>query len=297
MSFIKYQHIERLGTTETAGIEEGVCYIFPKIDGTNGSIWLEDGNIKTGSRNRELDLTADNAGFHQWVMQQENIKQFFVIHPEARLYGEWLVPHTIKTYRDEAWKKFYVFDVIDSDKYLSYEEYSPVLERCGIDYIPAICKINNPTAEKLIEMLDKNVFLIKDGMGTGEGIIIKNYDYINRFGRVTWAKIVKNEFKDQHCKNRMFGVPELKCTAYIEEKITEKYVTESLIEKEYAKIVNDVGGWSSKLIPRLLGVIFYCLVSEEAWNFIKDFGNPVVDFKKLNNFAIRRVKQLKPELF
>ena len=40
MEFTKYQHIERLGTTETNGIEMGMCYIFPKIDGTNFRITL-----------------------------------------------------------------------------------------------------------------------------------------------------------------------------------------------------------------------------------------------------------------
>ena len=39
-SFSKYQHVERLGTTETNGIEMGMCYIFPKIDGTNSQLWF-----------------------------------------------------------------------------------------------------------------------------------------------------------------------------------------------------------------------------------------------------------------
>ena len=41
MEFKKYQHIERLGTLEVEGIELGTCYVFPKIDGTNGSnlVW------------------------------------------------------------------------------------------------------------------------------------------------------------------------------------------------------------------------------------------------------------------
>ena len=35
--FKKYQHVERLGTSEVQGIENGMCYVFPKIDGTNAS--------------------------------------------------------------------------------------------------------------------------------------------------------------------------------------------------------------------------------------------------------------------
>ena len=65
--FFKYQHVERLGTTETNGIEMGMCYIFPKIDGTNSQLWWNNG-LKAGSRNRELYLDNDNAGFYNWAV-------------------------------------------------------------------------------------------------------------------------------------------------------------------------------------------------------------------------------------
>ena len=37
--FKQYQHIERFGTSEVESIEFGLCYVFPKIDGTNSSMW------------------------------------------------------------------------------------------------------------------------------------------------------------------------------------------------------------------------------------------------------------------
>lgn len=297
MEFLKYQHIEKINTTETEGIENGICYIFPKIDGTNGSIWKDGFQIKAGSRNRELSLENDNAGFFAWLIDQENIRHFFIKYPDIRLYGEWLVPHTIKTYREDAWRKFYVFDVMENENYLDYEKYREILEEYNIDYIPAMCKINNPTNEKLFELLEKNNFLIQDGKGAGEGIVVKNYDYKNRFGRVTWAKIVKNEFKEKLSKNLNFGVPELKNKTDIEEKIINQYVTETLVNKEYAKIATAEGGWSSKFIPRLFGVVYYCLITEEGWNIIKGFNYPVIDYKKLNNLTIQKIKEIKTDLF
>ncbi len=48
MEFNKYQHIERFGTDEVENIEFGRCFIFYKIDGTNGQVYLDaDGNIKS----------------------------------------------------------------------------------------------------------------------------------------------------------------------------------------------------------------------------------------------------------
>jgi hypothetical protein len=277
------------------GIEIGECYVFPKIDGTNASVWLDrHGIIQAGSRNRHLTINSDNAGFYDWAVRQASLSEYLKANPSHRLYGEWLVPHALRTYRDDAWKNFYVFDVMDGDKYLHYGEYSKLLEKYGIEYIPPICVIKNPTQERLFAQLEKNGYLIKDGSGVGEGIVVKNYDYKNKYGRVTWAKIVTNEFKAKHSKTQ---VTEIKETTTIEQRICEKYVTKSLIEKELSKIESENDGWSSKLIPRLIGTIYYCLVSEECWNFVREFKNPTVDFKKLQQLCTLRIKELMPNIF
>jgi hypothetical protein len=297
MEFKRYQHIERMGTPETNGIEFGMCYIFPKIDGTNSQLWWNNG-LRAGSRNRELSLEEDNGGFYAWALQQRSFFEFFEKHPNLRLYGEWLIPHTLKTYQKTAWNKFYVFDVVDETEeeqeiYLPYEVYQPLLDEFDIDYIPPICKVENPSYERMINQLEKNGFLIEDGMGSGEGIVIKNYKYFNRFGRKVWGKIVKNEFKAKHAK---VSVTELSESKMIEVEIVDKYVSLTLVMKEYSKIDTECG-WNSKLIPRLLNTVYYCLIKEESWNFIKEFKNPTIDYKKLFYFTTNKIKELMPQLF
>jgi len=89
IEFRKYQHVERFGTTEVEGIEFGICYVFPKIDGTNASVWLgDDGEIHAGSRNRELSLEKDNAGFYSAIKNDQRIKNYLLKHPTHRLFGE-----------------------------------------------------------------------------------------------------------------------------------------------------------------------------------------------------------------
>ena len=174
MKFKKYQHVERFGNIETEGIELGKCFIMPKIDGTNASCWLDDGEVKGGSRRRELTLEDDNAGFYAWLVQQENIEQYLLKYPNRRLIGEWLVPHSLKTYKKDAWRRFYVFDVMEDigeedEIYIPYDEYKNDLEEYGIDYISPICVINNGSYEQFVIQLNNNVFLIEDGEGVGEG--------------------------------------------------------------------------------------------------------------------------------
>jgi len=291
MEFKKYVHVERYGTTEVEGIDEGTCYIFPKIDGTNSQLFMHEGVLQAGSRNRQLALDNDNHGFYNWAVQQDNLKAFFVKYPDVRLYGEWLIPHSLKTYQDSAWRNFYVFDVELYDRFLNYEVYKDMLEEFNIQYIPPICKVENSTYDRIIDQLQKNTYLIKDGQGTGEGIVIKNYNFVNKYGRVTWAKIVTNEFKAKH--TRVAGTQNITEVTLIEHQIVDKYITLSLCEKEYAKIDD----WSSKKIPQLLNTVYYCLIVEECWNFVKDHKQPTINFKTLMSITFRKVKELMPQLF
>ena len=301
MSFLKYQHLERYGNTEVEGIEVGTCYVFPKLDGTNGSVWLDDSKpfgekFCCGSRNRELALNNDNAGFMNAMIDDSAVVPYIYDNPSHVLYGEWLVPHTLKTYNDDAWRKFYVFDVYDRNKerLLSYDEYSEGLIAAGINVIAPIAIIKNGTEAHFTECLSKAHYLVKDGEGAGEGVVIKNYDYRNKYGRQTWAKIVANEFKAKH--HLAMGAPVVGCEI-VEEKIVDKYVTQALVDKVHAKIVNEMDGWSSKYIPRLIHTVYYDLVTEETWNFVKEFKNPKVDFKVLSHYTTAKIKELKPELF
>lgn len=291
--FIKYMHIERIDTEAVDGLLNGICHIFYKIDGTNGSIWFDE-RVRTASRNRELDSVNyenDNAGFSKWVSEQENIKNFFENYPNLRLFGEWLVPHSLKTYREDSWRKFYVFDVMNGDQFLHYDDYQPLLQQHRIDYIPPLAIAKNPSGEQLLKMLDNSgQFLIKDGEGKGEGIVIKNYDFVNKFGQQIWGKMVTNEFKEKHHKE--MGAPLINGTLLVEERIVEKFCTEAFIEKERAKIINEHGEWSSSLIPKLLGIAYYTLIQEEMWNILREYKNPKIDFKLLNSLVIRRIKEL-----
>lgn len=305
MEFKKYQHIERFGTMEVEGIEFGTCYVFPKIDGTNGSVWHTDGHIQCGSRRRTLTEEEDNANFWQFVCDDGRMADFFLEYPSYRLFGEWLVPHSLKTYREDAWRKFYIFDVVrdlpeehpsgEKFEYLPYDEYKPLLESYGLDYIPCIAQVHNGDYDFFVKQLDGNDFLIEDGKGKGEGIVIKNYDYKNKYGRATWAKIVTSEFHEKHTK--VMGHAEKNAKTAAEEHIVADFCTAAFIEKEYSKIVAANEGWSSSFIPQLLGRAYHELVKEECWNFVKKLKNPMVNFKRLQGLVIAKIKETKPELF
>ena len=316
--FREYMHIEKFGNAEVEGIELGQVYVFPKLDGTNSSVWAQIHNSDTdyplcegepfidvgaGARTRQLDTihpgNHDNAGFATWLYsdRMSDIWKFIRENLTLRLYGEWLVPHTFKGYREDAWRKLYVFDVYNDEtqQYLSYEQYKPILDNYGIDYIPPLAIIKNASYENFVRILDQNFFLCPDGGEPGEGIVIKNYDYENKFGRQCFAKIIRNEFKELH--NKVMGPPDINQGLMNEERVLNKVLTLALVDKTYAKIQNDHDGWTSKYIPELFGRLYYDIIKEELFDSLKEINFGTVNFKTLKAIMIMKIKQLKPELF
>jgi len=294
--FKKYQHLERFGTDEVLNIHLGETYIFPKIDGTNASLWWDDG-LQAGSRTRQLSLESDNAGFYEWALQQECFTKLFSIYPDFVLYGEWLVPHSLKTYRKDAWRNFYVFDVMDYtlEMYLPYNSYQHILNDIGIEYIPPLSICQNGDYERFVKHLEGNNYLIEDGKGNGEGIVIKNYSFQNKYGRTTWAKIVTSEFREKHAKE--MGAPNANMKSPIEHLIVDEYVTEALCEKVLEKIRLDNDGFSSKNIPQLLNTVYHDLVTEDTWHFVKKHKNPTIDFSALQHLTYIKIKSNLPMIF
>lgn len=301
--FIKYQHLEKFGREEVANIELGECYVFPKLDGTNASVWLgDDGEIRCASRRRELTADGkDNAGFRTWAVQQQELLDYLRENPTHRLYGEWLVPHSLKTYREDAWRKFYIFDVAVSDaeghlKYIPYHAYKPMLEAHNLEYVAPLAIVRNGSYEQLVGLLSKNTYLVEDGKGTGEGVVVKNYDFWNRFGRQTWAKIVTSEFREKHAKT--MGSPEIQGKTMPENIVVDNYVTKALCEKVLAKIkVENEGKFPMKQVPRLLSSVYYDLIQEDMWTILKKLKNPTINFGKLQHLVYAKVKENLPEIF
>jgi hypothetical protein len=318
--FKQYLHIEKFGNEAVEGIELGKVFVFPKLDGTNASVWMNntfrgypsgegEPYLGAGSRTRELSIEKDNAGFYHWITtawgETDPWYGFLDKNPTLRLYGEWLVPHSFKGYRAEAWRQFYVFDVFndETEQYLSYDAYKPLLDEFGITYIPPLAIIKNGDYGRFLEHLSKNFFMIPDGGEPGEGIVLKNYDFQNKFGQQAFAKIIRNEFKELH--HREMGAPEINSGKMNEERIIEQTLSVHLIDKTIAKITsvrNSISqevfvSFNKKDIPQLFERVFYDIVKEELWDAWKEIDFATINGKTLKALIINKIKELKPEIF
>lgn len=324
-NFRKYDHVERVGHPDVEGIDIGTVHIFPKLDGTNASVWLEMspcgevGTLGCGSRRREITPKDDNHGFAKWAHDTDidaggfhRLTELLVEHPTWVLYGEWLVPHTLKTYRDDTWRKFYVFDVWDraTERYVPFDEYAHVLDDAGVNVIWPLAIATNPRSDQIIGWAEGNTFLVKEGEGPGEGVVLKNYAWTNKHGRQPWAKHVRGEFKEKHGK--AMGVPEPDGGFQVELAAVEELLTAEMVQKTLTATVMAVAGspqptakisslaleHRAKVIPRLLETVYHDFVVEETWTILKKWkAHQTIDFKRLRSAVVAKTKTYCPELF
>ncbi len=287
MSFFrKYEKINRLGKEETDGILDGLCYIEEKIDGANLSVWIEDGEIHVGSRNN--DVTNNGTGFNgavEYCRNHEGIKKLLSRHPELRLYGEWLVKHTVD-YKATAYKKFYLFDIFDHSKNEFFDTMSVRVfsDDYEIDAVPFLAKLEKPTLEQIMIYVGKSQFGDR-----GEGVVIKNPNFINKFGSRECAKIVTESFKED--SGIVFGGNNKFSDTYWEVYVVNKYMTLPRVQKIMNKIQPMV---DKKLgmehIPRISATAYHDMLTEEIWEISKNAQG--INFNSLKRIAIKKAIQI-----
>ncbi len=292
--FRKYQHVEnKIGSKTTNGLFNGEVTIQPKIDGSNCQMYLDGNQLVIASRTRKLSLESDNANCYNTLSRDERFKRFFADNPNFKLCGEWLVSHKIK-YQDGAYNKFYVFDAILLDtetedgvcEYVPYQLLVELLASYGIEYVPYI-NLQDITHKEITDTIftsyvDFVNFLIEPSeVARCEGVVIKNYNYTNSFGRKTWLKLINEEFYkiSGHQKPRL-PVDKTKELDYVDENLSNH-----LLSKQLHKL--------GEFDRKLTGSYVQSCQTEFLEDFVSKHGE-VLNIKAINNIiAARAVQYLK----
>ena len=286
MTFRKYEKIHRLGKEEVEGILEGTVYIQEKIDGANTSIWLDNRNLKLASRNQEI--TNGFNGFVDYIydrIQGASIRKLLNEYPNYRLYGEWLVKHTIH-YKEDAYRHFYLFDILneENDEWLEPIEVSHLAVSFGIEKPWMMDKLESPTVEQIKEYVGKSAIGDK-----GEGVVIKNSQFINKWGHNCHAKLVTNEFAEDN--GLLFNSNNKAADNYNEMYIVNKWLQKARVDKICNKLQSELDEpLDMQHIPRITQTVFHDLIQEEAWEIAK--LNKTVDYKVLRNLVMKKAKLL-----
>ncbi len=236
--FVKYPKLHHLWKSETHWIfDKWTIYIQEKIDWANLSIRMEDDCICIWSRSQIIhwpDWTRNTFNWAvEYVLNHEGINKYLKENPTHRLFGEWLVRHTI-AYPDYHYKKFWLFDVMigwdeDYPEFMILGEVSDVAFEYKIffPYIFWSWECNDVTPELVDSFLWKTYLWGEHG----EWITIKNYSFLNKFGRPCHAKRVTEEFHEKNAE--VFGNHS---RGDIEWYIRDEYITIGRLKKLMHKI-------------------------------------------------------------
>lgn len=285
--FTRYQHIERMGHQLVDGILDGEVWVQEKMDGANLSVAYdpEAGDLMIASRNNLIYKKGmKGEGFNgaiQYVLES-GIPELLAKHPDWILRGEWLVKHSIM-YKPEHFHHFYVFDVqLKEGRYLTPYAYETELCHAKVRSIPPL-KIFKPQVGEPPATIEALAALSQGpdqwGAEQKEGIVIKRYDFKNRFGHTQWGKIVSADFKE---RNKLaFGAAKHDAA----ELKLMNLLTPALVNKVIDKIQTEKGEVSVRDMTRILSTVWYDLFHEELWDFVRKARVASFDFGSARRLA------------
>ena len=305
MEPITYTHIVRLDSIDAEGIlNNSEVAITSKMDGTNGRIWMEDGVLRCGSRNRTLSAEKDNAGFFNFVNsdcdEMQKIKKFLNDFPQFEIFGEWMgcdkfIGH-IKYYDDDVKGKFFIFDVynMEAQEYVFEDEWRDMLN----DYMLAPYFVHlfgvydNPTVEQVVEIAKNNHSNIPEFQDKiGEGVVIKAKGFTNRFGHHAYAKFVNSDFLESKSASQ-----KLDANANVEEQIVQSFLTDEELNKAIAKTcawlkIDEFDKKNSKAIGFFITTVYRESLLDEMPTIVPKFKSPIINFKLLSRLSSLRCRK------
>jgi len=281
----KYPDIERLGSDENKDIlffGEDDVLIEEKVDGGNGSFWIDNETkiVFEASRNRNLSTDKDEKTFIKQRISLREILTKVKLNPDYIYYIEWMQKHTIN-YTTSP--NFIGIDIrlkhnINGEGcglFLGRETREKEFKSLGIENIPLIWrgKAKDLKKEEINKLIPKSKYY--DGLA--EGIVIKNYTRkANNGNHQLYAKVVRDEFKE--CNRAVFGGVKNKNTDTA--KIIEEYCTEARIRKHLFKLINEEGmKLEMALMKYLPTAVTKDILKEEFTNIYERYK--FIDFKEM----------------
>lgn len=255
MEMKKFTDVVRLGhktTVDVLKVGDNII-IQEKIDGANASFTLQEGELKSFSRNRVLEATNTLGGFYEFVLNKFSGKEY-LLNENYVYFGEWTNPHKVKYEGYE--KQFFLFDVYDKTqgKYLPFEAVEHEAITLGLNLIPVFYKGEYKSFEHLESFIGKTeVNGVIGDKQLGEGIVVKNVDYFDRFGNQMYVKLVVEEFREVQKQKKAKNPTEFMNTPeYI---LAQELATKPRVEKIIYKLF-DEGIVNNELDKKDVGVVF-----------------------------------------
>jgi hypothetical protein len=283
----KYMDVVRLGHKTTVGVLNPGDRIIvqEKMDGANASFKREGNKVLAFSRNTPLNSGNTLRGFYEWT-QTLNAEDLL---ESAIYFGEWLVRHKLD-YGDNM-NQFYLFDIYNEhlQEYVHFSMVKDESRRIGLNLVPIFYEGEYQSFEHLMS------FVGQSQLGNqGEGVVVKNVNYKDRFDKQVFVKLVSDSFRETQkqkppkdpsdVSQEMIFVSNFLVSARVE-KLLHKLVDEGLLDEQFG--IEDMG-----TILRLLGQRVYDdMLKEERGSLPQEY-----DEKKLRQSIGKKLPLIVKEI-
>lgn len=192
-----YPKIYAIGHRAILDLFRDPVLVEEKIDGSQLSFGLYDGELKIKSKGALLNLAAPEGMFQRAVDTCREIAP--LLHPGWTYRGEYLSKpkHNVLCYERTPAKFIILFDIMreGAEDYLPRAEKEAEAARVGLEVVPVVFQGRVESVEMLRGLLDTVSVLGKQKV---EGVVCKNYSRFGIDGKPLMGKFVSEEFKETH---------------------------------------------------------------------------------------------------
>lgn len=195
-SWHTYGKIYAIGHAAVKNLFNGEVLIEEKVDGSQFSFGVFNGEIKCRSKGKEQHPDAPDDMFKRAI---EVVRQLAPNLRDGYTYrGEYLQKpkHNALSYDRTPTLNIILFDIASGEEcYLNYEDKKAEAERIGLEVVPLVFKGIVTDVDMFKSFLEATSVL---GGKKIEGVVVKNYAQFDNEKKSLKGKFVSEEFKEVH---------------------------------------------------------------------------------------------------
>jgi hypothetical protein len=215
-----YPSVYALGHKAIEGIFDGPVLVEEKIDGSQASFGLLEGELAFRSKGKDMILDAPEQMFEKAI---ETIKGL-PLHPDWVYRSEFLSKpkHNTLAYSRVPKQNLIIYDIQTGlEAYMPYLDMCEEAERLGLECVPMLSYGIVANMGELTSLLDMESVL---GGTKVEGVVVKNYALMTAEKKVAMGKYVSERFKESNRIGWKIANPK---TGDVIENIIATYKTEA----------------------------------------------------------------------
>jgi hypothetical protein len=214
-----------LGHRALAELFDGRVYIQEKVDGSQFSFGMVDGELVCRSRGQIIPDLENSGMFLPGVKVVQDLAERGLLSDGWTYRGEYLrkPKHNTLPYDRVPAGHIILFDIDEGDQhYMDPRTVGTYADLLGLEAVPVFMIADSkPSMEELNDLMTRTSVL---GNVKIEGIVIKNYNKYGPDSKVLMGKMVSDDFKEHHSKDWKNRNPTSKDFVG---KIIEEYATQA----------------------------------------------------------------------